>query len=136
MHIKIFLINENNFQVWSYYNRQVWPTHQVISSTGSLIYYTINQKWIDGTSVMKLRLEIMITVCPVKKLTHSVCFNHWSLKKWTQTIRHKIANKKCLLYSHVKIHLVKYLTNTFWLNHCSFSDCTPNLFYKIANTRC
>ena len=71
----------------------------MIPNTVSMIYYTLNQKSIDGTSVMTLRLEIMINICsekfeqrvsalitgqltietkqyPVKYLTKSVCFIH------------------------------------------------------------
>ena len=34
------------------YNRLILPTHQVVSNTGKVIYYIINQKSIDGASVM------------------------------------------------------------------------------------
>ena len=98
----MILINENNFQVWAYCNRLVRPPHQVISNNGSIIYYTMNQKSIDVTSVIIWGLESMINLCSVEQLTNSVCFNNWSIKKWTQIIRRKIAHAKCLLYSHVK----------------------------------
>ena len=67
----------------------------------------MNQKSIDGTLVMILRLEIMINVYLVKQLTNSVCFNHWSIDKLNQMIRRKITNTKFLIYSLVKIHLVQ-----------------------------
>ena len=41
---------ENHFQVQANCNRLVRPPHQVITNTGSIIYYKMNQKSIDGTS--------------------------------------------------------------------------------------
>ena len=44
------LIYENHFQVKAHWNRLVQPPHTVIKNTISIIYYTMNQKSIDGTS--------------------------------------------------------------------------------------
>ena len=41
---KQILIDENNFHVRAYCNRLVRPPHQVVSNTGSIIYYTMNKK--------------------------------------------------------------------------------------------
>ena len=45
-------MNKNNVQVWEYFNRLVRLPNQVISKTGSIIYYKMNEISIDGTSVM------------------------------------------------------------------------------------
>ena len=81
--LKIIFKNIKQFQVRAYWNMLVRTPHPVISNTGWNIYYTMDQKSIGETSVITLRLENMINVCSAKQLTRSVCFNHWSIKKWT-----------------------------------------------------
>ena len=56
---------------------------------------------------MILGLAIIVNLFSVKQLTHSGFFNSWSINKWSQIILRKIANTKCLIYSHLKTHLVK-----------------------------
>ena len=52
---KIVLINENHFQFRTYFNKLVRIPRQVISNNGSILYYKMNKKSIDGTSVMTLK---------------------------------------------------------------------------------
>ena len=101
------LINENHFRIWAHCNRLVRYLRQVISNTGSNIYYKINHKSIYETSFITLRLKNIKHLCSVKDLTLSVCFNPWSINKSKQSIRHKIANAKYLMYSNVRVHLIK-----------------------------
>ena len=42
----------NIFPVQAHWNRLVLPPHQVITNIGSILYYKMNQKSIDGTSVL------------------------------------------------------------------------------------
>ena len=43
------------------------------------------------------QLPNLTKINSVKQLTHSVCFNHWSITKFTQNKLIKIANTECLL---------------------------------------
>ena len=65
---------------------------------------------------------------PVKYLTQSVCFIHWSIIKCKQN--------QDIIPNVTQINSVEYLTQAVSFNQQLISKCTQNPLGKIANTEC